>query len=549
MAENTSLQLAQPHAAPHSGQLAPGGAGQMLERARSFLAQPAVRKSLPMAIGVGAVAVSALLYMALASGPQRILYSSLNDTERAEVAAALDQGGISYQIDNGTGTLTVDEDDVYRARMLVASNGGLAAPESTAEMLDAIPIGSSRTLEGERLRNVRERELMMTITEIDGVESARVHLAQAEKSVFVREAVDPSASVMVRMARGRSLGESQVNAIVNLVAGSVPGMTPDMVRVVDQHGQLLSDRKSADGAGLELQTGYEEKLRAQIAQLLVPMLGEGNFSSEVQVELDMDDTTSARESYEKDGAVRTETSREATQTGGPQASGVPGVLANTPPADTTIGQPGQPAPGTGATGPSSGESSAQRTYALGREVAVSTSAAGGVKRISVAVAISADAMKKIAPASEAQIQKLVASAVGANAARGDEVTVIKGAFDPVAIDGLAFYETAWFAMIIRNLVALIAVILALVFGIRPLVKAITKRGGADADDAAAGGSAETGTLPAIISANPRPMDSSALREQVGLAQKLAAEQPDLAVVALRRMLAAPQNPEPSGKTA
>lgn len=542
MAEDTNLPAAKAEMSFLPGQ------GSMGDRARAFLAQPAVRRSMPMAIGLAAVAGSALLYMALAAGPQRILYSSLNDGERAEVAAALDQGGISYQIDNGTGSLTVGEDDVYRARMLVASNGGLAAPESTAQMLDAIPIGSSRTLEGERLRNVRERELMMTITEIDGVESVRVHLAQAEKSVFVREATAPSASVMVRMARGRSLGDSQVTAIVSLVAGSVPGMTPDMVRVVDQHGQLLSDRISADGAGLELQAGYEEKLRAQIAQLLVPMLGEGNFSSEVQVELDMNDTTSARESYEKDGTIRSETSRESTQTGGRQAGGVPGVLANTPPPETTIGIPGQQGPAAGGEpGPSSGESSAQRTYALGREVAVSTTSAGGVKRISVAVAISAEAMKKIAPASEAQIRKLVESAVGANPDRGDEVTVMKGTFEPAALAELQFYETAWFAMVVRNAVALIAVILALLFGIRPLIRAIGKRKSDQIEFA--DGDAERGGQPAVISLNPGPVDPASLREQVGLAQKLVAEQPDRAIVALRRMLAAPLPSESIGKTA
>ncbi len=542
MAEDTSLLSANTKMSFLPGQ------GSIGDRVRAFLAQPAVRRSMPMAIGLAAVAGSALLYMALAAGPQRILYSSLNDSERAEVAAALDQGGIAYQIDNGTGALTVGEDDVYRARMLVASDGGLAAPESTAQMLDAIPIGSSRTLEGERLRNVRERELMMTITEIDGVESVRVHLAQAEKSVFVREATAPSASVMVRMGRGRSLGDSQVTAIVSLVAGSVPGMTPDMVRVVDQHGQLLSDRKSGNGAGLELQAGHEEKLRAQIAKLLVPMLGEGNFSSEVQVELDMDDTTSARESYEKDGTLRAETSRESTQTGGRQAGGVPGVLANTPPPETTIGIPGQQGVVAGAdTGPSSGESSAQRTYALGREVAVSTTSAGGVKRISVAVAVSAEAMKKIAPATEAQIRKLVESAVGANPDRGDEVTVMKGTFEPAALEELPFYETAWFAMVVRNAVALIAVILALLFGIRPLIKAIGKRKSDQTD--VGGEDAEHGRQPAVISLNPGPVDPASLREQVGLAQKLVAEQPDRAVVALRRMLAAPSLNETMGKTA
>ncbi len=410
MADGSALAL---QTSSQSTALSPAFDGTVLQKVRTFIAQPAVRKSMPMVAGLTAIAGAGLLYMALANGPQRVLYSSLSDAERADVVASLDKSGIDYTIDNGTGALTVAEDDLYRARMLVASDGGLAAPESTAQMLDAIPIGSSRTLEGERLRNVRERELTMTVMEIDGVEAVRVHLAQAEKSVFVRENTPPSASVMVRMARGRSLSESQVNAIVNLVAGSVPGMTSDTVRVADQHGNLLSERRSKNGSGLELQAEYETKMRAQIAQLLVPMLGEGNFSTEVQVELNMDDTTSARESYEKEGAVRSETSRESSQTGGSQAGGVPGVLANTPPPPTQIGTPGELAADAEAGSvPTSGETSAQRTYELGREVAVSTSMAGGVKRVSVAVAVSSEALENIAPATAKQIEELVALGSG-----------------------------------------------------------------------------------------------------------------------------------------
>jgi flagellar M-ring protein FliF len=100
---------------------------------------------------------------------------------------------------------------------------------------------------------------------------------------------------MVRLAKGRNLSDDQVKAIVNLVAGSVPGMVPEMVRVADQRGQLLSERQMPGGEGLTLQREYEDKLRAQIAALLVPMLGDGSFSSEVQVELNMDEVTSARE--------------------------------------------------------------------------------------------------------------------------------------------------------------------------------------------------------------------------------------------------------------
>ena len=124
--------------------------------------------------------------------------------------------------------------------MLVASDNALATPESGDQLLNSLPIGASRTLEGERLREAREHDLMLTIMQIDGVEGARVHLAEPENSVFVRENTPPSASVMIRLAHGRHLTDSQVQAITNLVASSVPGLSPDAVRVVDQAGQLLT---------------------------------------------------------------------------------------------------------------------------------------------------------------------------------------------------------------------------------------------------------------------------------------------------------------------
>src|SRR5690606_39295100 len=104
------------------------------------------------------------------------------------------------------------------------------------------PMGASRTLEGDRLRAAQERELMLTIMEIEGVEAVRVHLARPERSVFVREDAPPSASFMVRMARGRQLSESQVSDVDNLGAASVPGLAIEAVRIVDQHGRLLRDR-------------------------------------------------------------------------------------------------------------------------------------------------------------------------------------------------------------------------------------------------------------------------------------------------------------------
>lgn len=515
--------------------------GDLGARAKSFLAQPAIRRALPALGGLAALAAVGALYLSLAEGPQRVLYSTLSDGERASVVETLDTAGISYDIDPATGMLSVAEDDVYRARMLVASDGSLASPDNTIELLDSIPLGSSRTLEGERLRNVRERELVRTIEEINSVETARVHLASPERSVFVRDNVAPSASVMLRLARGRSLSEDQVRAIVNLVAGSVPGLTAEAVRVVDQQGRLLSSTTASPTDTLDLQREFEEKLQLQVAQLLTPMIGEGNFSSQVQVELDLSEETRARETYDDDGVVRSMSETTSTRAGETMAGGVPGVTANTPPdpAQLEEGAPQGSQATNFATTPQNGQTSAERVFEVGREVAVTSTQPGGVRRISVAVALSEDALQAIKPATAEQVQQLVSAAVGADPQRGDQVTVIAGAFEPLEMIDAPFYEAGWFAMALRYGTALLAVILGLLFGVRPIIKAL--RGPqTDTDDipeVIEGAAEEIAISGQSIAAASSGQDD--LREQVELARRLANEQPERAVTALRRMLATP----------
>ena len=539
------------------GALTDANAGTPLERLRSFSAQPAVKKTIPWFIGAAALGGVALTWSLLSSGTQRTLYSQLDDSERASVVSALDKAAIAYTIDNSTGAITVNEGDLYKARMTVAQDGALATPDSGDDMLNNLPIGASRTLEGERLRGAKERELMLTIGEIDGVEAVRVHLAQGEKSAFIRDNAPPSASVMLRLARGRQLSDAQVTAITNLVASSVPGLSVDQVKVIDQHGRLLTQHGSgnADSDRLELQTRMEEKLRNQLSSLLTPMIGEGNFSSQIQVELDMDQVTSARESYEKQGALRSETQQQSQSTGPGAAQGVPGVLSNTPPPATTA-QPGAPgqatvqqgagAPGAAPAGPpqANGESSATRNYELGREVAVSNTAPGKLKRVSVAVALSAEAMKGGKAGDADQIKQLVSAAIGADPARGDQVAVVVRKFDKVAEEGVPFYEASWFADVLRYGVGLLGVLLVLLLGVRPLIKAFRPDKPApvenDGDDATDGPSLSglgTPPIPAMagsIAAN----DPELLSRQVSLAQRMVEEQPESAVIALRKMLQA-----------
>ena len=241
--------------------------GPPLDRAKNFLSQSPIKKALPWFAGVATLGAGALAWSTLAPAPQRVLYTQLDDGERASVVAALDKGNIHYKINSDTGALTVDEPDVYKARMLVAQNGSLALPDAgSSDGLDKLPMGASRAMENERLRGATEHELMLSIKEIDGVQAVRVHLAEGEKSVFVRDTIAPTASVMLRLADGRQLSEPQVRAIVNLVAGSVPGLTPDAVKVVDQHGRLLTDKASGDDDRLEMQARMAGALANLVAR-------------------------------------------------------------------------------------------------------------------------------------------------------------------------------------------------------------------------------------------------------------------------------------------
>lgn len=507
-----------------------------------FAAQPAVSRALPALAGVGALTAAAMLWMSLSQGPDRVLYTSLTDIERAKVVEALDAGAIGYTIDNSTGALTVAENDLYRARMVVASDAGIAAPEGASEILDAMPLGTSRTLEGERLRLARERELTLTIREIDGIESVRVHLATPERSVFVRENNLPSASVMVRMVSGRSLSQGQVEAITNLVGASVPGLSADAVRVVDQNGRLLSSPRDAEGEGLMLQREHEAKLRAQVDGLLLPLLGEGNFSAQVQIELDQSEVTSARETYEKEGVVRTESERNSTRSGAAPVGGVPGVTANTPPPDATlVDGPPQPAPpvAVAGTAPSDTETTVDRNYELGREVAVTTARPGGLVKLSVAVAVSSEALKAAAPLTAAQLEALVSAAVGANTQRGDQIEVVASKFESIDLAPPAFYEAPWFAMVVRYGTALIAVLLVLLLAVRPLIGKLRGRGEkAPSSPTFADGNA-TAANGVVLTQPDSGTPLGDLPKQVELARRLTASQPERAVEALQRMLEAP----------
>ncbi|MGZ8361922.1 MAG: flagellar basal-body MS-ring/collar protein FliF, partial [Allosphingosinicella sp.] len=260
-----SSDLAPTSARPASSS-AGGGINRTLQQVRAFTAQPAVAKSLP-AIGLLAViGLAVILWMTFSAPPSRTLFGNLADEEKAAVVEALGTAGLAYELDRSTGAITVSEDDYHRARMLLASRGLPRSGPDGADVIDNLPLGSSRAVEGERIRSSREQDLARTIEAVEAVESARVHLAVEAPSVFLRDRAQPAASVMLTLTPGRTLGDAQVQAIVHLVASSVPGLSTDGISVVDQTGRLLS-RQGNGGVAAEseqriaVQSAIEESYR------------------------------------------------------------------------------------------------------------------------------------------------------------------------------------------------------------------------------------------------------------------------------------------------
>ena len=456
---------------------------------QDFVRQPAVVRALPaLAVG-GAIGIAALAYFTFQTAPQTPLFSGLAEADKAAVAEALQTSGIAFTLDQGSGVLSVDADKLHAARMLLAGQGLPKALPSGDSLIASLPMGSSRAVEGETLRAAREADLARTIEAINAVRSARVHLAMAEPSVFVRDNKPAAASVMLTIQDGRSLSGAQVQAIQHLVASSVPGLSAEQVSVIDQQGALLSagDAGGSDNRAFQLQMQMEQRYRQALTALLAPIIGQGNFSVEVNTEVDMTESQATRETYPADDrAIRSEegnksSSSQSTNT----AIGIPGALSNQPPANAQIAntQIASTLGGAQTTPTPSGQGEVAenftRTFDNGREISVTHQPQGRLNRVSVAVALRQVKGAKAINATElAKIESLVKGAVGFNAERGDVVAISQRPFVEIAAPVVAVWDAPWFWPLVRQGGALLAALLAFLLIGRPFIKSMKKRAAA-----------------------------------------------------------------------
>ncbi len=490
----------------------PAPPGAMPDPAASLKDNPLLRQ-LAVMIGIAAsVALGVAVVLWSQTPSMAPLYGNLAEKDASEVLAALQKSGVEFKVDETSGTILVPAGKVKELRMQLASSG---IPNGTGmgfELLQKdMGFGTSRVVERARYLQAMQGELARTIATIGAVQTARVHLAIPKQSVFVRDRKRPSASVTVKLLAGRALERGQVQAIVHLVASSVPELEPSRVTVVDQKGNLLSGEQDDSEMQLsrthfEYKRKVEDYLRNRIEDLLAPIVGKQRVRAQVSADIDFTVTEQTQERFNPDQpALRSEQVNEQ-QRSASAPQGVPGALSNQPPAAGTAPQVAGAQGQGGEGGARDSSRQATRNYELDRVVSHTRQAPASLRRLSVAVVVDdivnsgadgAEQRRERTPEELERITQLVREAIGYDARRGDSVKVINSAFlPPEPVEDLpepAIWEQAWFWDLLKQAGGVLLVLL-LVFGVlRPTLKRLTQpAGGQLAVAGAAAGAAGDG---------------------------------------------------------
>ena len=462
-------------------------AGTLAAQVSRMYNQPAFQRSLPTIVALAVAVLGLGAYLWMQQPTRTTLYAGLPEAEKSRVIDALRNSGVSVTLDPVTGDVLVPTENYHSSRMTLAAQGLPASAATGYEQLDSIQMGSSRSVEAARLKQSQELELARSISEIDLVLSARVHLALPDKEVFVRQQAEPTASVFLQLARGRSLGRSKVEAITHLVSASVPNLSKENVSVVDQNGNLLSSVNGGvegrlSDAQLEHRIRLEDIYRSRITSLLSPIVGAGNINAQINLDIDFTRSEITEEIVDPNGnALRSEQST-SDKTMAAQAKGIPGAVANTPPAPADLNTQSS------ATGPNdelrSQSSSEVKNYEVSRTVSSTVNPTNIIRKINAAVLVRERTImdpetglpttQKMTEGELLQIEKLVADAIGINKERGDSLTVSSAPFITELSEGveIQWFEKPYMRSII-NQAGLVLILAIVILGVvRPLLNRI-----------------------------------------------------------------------------
>ena len=460
---------------------------------REAIDQPSFRRAFPTILAALTAVAAVIVFVSMREPNMTTLYSSVSDADKSKIYEALKNMGMSVELDPATGEVLIPTNDYHQARISLAAQGLPEYASNGFEEIDNLPLGVSRSVETMKLKKLQENELSRSIAEISSIHAARVHLALPEKSVFIRNQTSPTASVFVTLKNGRQLDQTQVRAITNLIASSIPGMSQDGVSIIDQSGRLLSySPDNPNEVMADSQLAYRMRLesiyRSRIQSLVAPIVGAANVTAQVNLEIDFTRKETSQEIVDpRDSAILSEQS-SLNVTAKKDAVGIPGAISNQPPAEAEIVlKDSAVSLGGGGTSEKDGfetkSSTELKNYEVSRKFETVTTPSNIIARIDAAVlvrdrkVIDPDTgeitFEPISEKLKKEMEQLITSAIGIKAERGDSLTITSQLFnDEINGEQINWYETAWFKSIIEKTLLVLLLGFVSLGVVRPMLSRI-----------------------------------------------------------------------------
>jgi flagellar M-ring protein FliF len=531
----------------------------LVTRFSSLSAQPGARQ-LRLLLGLAASIALGLSLVQWASSPDFTpLYGELSPSASAEIISSLEASGVRYTVNGPAGIVSVPTNKVSQLRLQLAAEGLPKSDGAGFDMLYEEPrMGVSSFMEKARYDHALEEELAKSVTSLDSVRSAVVHLALPKQSAFVRKKNNPAASVLVNLYAGRKLTERQLAGVVHMIAYSVPGLEAEQVSVVDNRGNLLSSQTGdGDAEYIRENLRYSQQLEQsyvdRIDEILTPVMGVNAMRAQVVAIIDFTSTEQTLENYGPETRIRSEQLSEEINNNRDIMGGVPGTLSNQPPAEAVIAREGD----AGETDedplvpPARSTKQEVRNYELDKTISHIRQTPGTLLKLSVAVvvdyqeAVNADGVSERQPLSEermAEITGLVRQAVGFDEARGDTLEVVNTSFVVVPIDETvlesSLVDQEWFWRSIKYALGSLATLLVIFTVVRPLMQASSHSPpvGRASLGGPAGGGDYTAASPAgmaigddrVTLGNQHQLGAPAYQQQLTMARSMVEGEPERA---------------------
>lgn len=386
-----------------------------------------VQKVVAFSAAAGLLVALVILGQVLFKTPYAPLFTGLDPKDAGKISEELKKEKIPYRVTNQGKTIEVPENQVYETRIKLASSGALFSSGVGFELFDQKKFGVTEFEQQVGYQRALQEELRRTIVQIDAVEQARVHLVLPKKSLFLNDQSDPSASIALKLKPTAKISSDNIRGIVDLVAGSVEGLKPENIHIIDMQGNSLSDTiKLGDKSAMitkaaldrnEIRRNFEKDMETRIQNMLRQILGSGMAVAMVTADLDFDQQQAKSTSYEK-GQVLSEHNVTETGAGPGSSGGAPGT-------DSDL--PGKSIPAAGGSGGGSSFSKQETTtnFQVPAKEETVVRAPGGIRRLSTSVVLNGN----YSQVQMQQIHDVVATAIGFKSNRGDQITVSSMAFD------------------------------------------------------------------------------------------------------------------------